>query len=118
MLLVTKILAVLVALEFIYIMYLETFATDSAKTAKVFNMRQEDLQQPSLNTLFKNQGIYNGLLSVLIIVAVFGYGSKIALIWLMLYIIGVALYGAISSQPSILLKQGGLAILTLISCFF
>lgn len=35
---VTKILSVLVALEFIYIFYLETIATTSEKTSKVFGM--------------------------------------------------------------------------------
>lgn len=117
-LLITKILAILVALEFIYIMYLETFATTSDKTAKVFNMRVEELQQPSLNTLFKNQGVYNGFISVLILVAVLGYDSKIATMWLMLYIIVVAIYGGLTSHPSIIVKQGGLAIVTLITCLF
>ena len=113
---ITKILAVLVALEFLYIMYLETFATSSAKTSKVFSMSIEELQKKSVNTLFKNQGIYNGLLSVLILIAVFAFANKIAIILLMSYIILVALYGSITSNPKIILMQGGLAILTLVSC--
>ena len=113
---ITKALAILVAAEFLYIMYLETFATASGQTAKVFGMEQEELKRKSVNTLFKNQGIYNGLLSVLILLAVFGFASKTALVFLLLYIIAVALYGSITSNPKIILMQGGLAILTLFSC--
>ena len=98
----TKVLALLVALEFLYICYLETFATTSARTGQVFGMSREELQRKSVSTLFKNQGVYNGLLAVLILVAVF--------------IVGVAAYGAVSSSPKILLMQGGLPILTLLSC--
>lgn len=113
---ITKILATLVAIEFLYIMYLETFATASDKTSKVFGMAQEELKRKSVNTLFKNQGVYNGLLSVLILIAVFAFTSKSAVIILMCYIIAVALYGSFTSNPKIILMQGGLAILTLISC--
>ena len=40
----TLILASLVALEFFYILYLETIATTSATTARVFGMPQEELE--------------------------------------------------------------------------
>ncbi len=115
---ITTILATLVALEFLYIMYLETFATTSDKTSKVFGMDKEELARKSVNTLFKNQGIYNGLISVLILLAVFVFASKTAVIILMCYIVLVALYGSITSNPKIILMQGGLAILTLISSIF
>ena len=115
---ITKILATLVALEFLYIMYLETIVTTSEKTSKVFGMDKEELERKSVNTLFKNQGVYNGLLAVLILLAVFVFSSKIAVMVLMGYIILVALYGGITSNSKIILMQGGLAILTLISCVF
>ena len=115
---ITKILAVLVAAEFLYIFYLETIATSSEKTSKVFGMEVDELKRDSVNTLFKNQGVYNGLISVLILVAVFVFASKAAVICLMVYIVAVALYGSVTSNPKIILMQGGLAILTLISCAF
>lgn len=112
-----QVLACLVAVEFFYIMYLETFATTSKKTAEVFQMDQEELSRPSVNTLFKNQGIYNGLLAVLNLIAAFALG-KIVLQLVLAYMILVAAYGAVTSQPKILLMQGGLPILTLIVSFF
>ncbi len=115
---ITKILSVLVAAEFIYIFYLETIATTSAKTSKVFGMTTEELSQKNVTVLFKNQGVYNGLISLLILLAVFAFASKAAVICLMVYIVAVALYGSFTSNPKIILMQGGLAILTLISCIF
>ena len=112
-----QVLACLVAVEFFYIMYLETFATTSKKTAEVFQMDQEELSRPSVNTLFKNQGIYNGLLAVLTLIAAFALG-KIVLQLDLADMILVAAYGAVTSQPKILLMQGGLPILTLIVSFF
>lgn len=114
----TKIAATLVALEFFYIMYLETMATTSKKTASVFGMSQEELARKSVNTLFKNQGVYNGLLAVLILLAVFLFASKTAVAILMAYIIIVSAYGSLTSNPKILFMQGGLAMLTLLSCLF
>lgn len=116
--LITIILGTLVALEFLYIMYLETFATTSEKTSKIFGMSVEELKRKSVNTLFKNQGIYNGAFSLLILIAIYIFTSKAALICLMIYIILVALYGSFTSNPKIIIMQGGLAILTLISCLF
>lgn len=113
---ITTILATLVAIEFIYIMYLETFATSSDKTSETFNMEKDELNRQSVNVLFKNQGVYNGLIAVLIFIAVYVFHDKVWTAILMGYIILVALYGSITSNPKILIKQGGLAICTLITC--
>ncbi len=113
---VVTILATLVALEFFFIMYLETFATTSKRTSEVFGLDIQELQRKSVNTLFKNQGIYNGLLGVLILITVFAFQSTTAVMLLMGYIILVAAYGAITSDKKIILTQGGLAIITLIVC--
>lgn len=112
--LMTAVLALAVAAEFLFIFYLETIATTSAHTAKVFGMPQEELARDSVSTLFKNQGVYNALISLLIICALV-FASSRALLALMLYIIAVAAYGAVSSNPKILPMQGGLAILCLLS---
>ncbi len=54
---ISIILTVLVAVLFFYIMYLETFATDSDSTSRVFNISKEELKRPNLNTLDKNANI-------------------------------------------------------------
>lgn len=64
---VTIILSAMVAAEFFYMLYLETFATTSTATVRVFNLSQNELKRPSIRTLFQNQGVYNGLLAVLIL---------------------------------------------------
>ena len=115
---ITIILGILVALEFFYIFYLETMATTSSNTARVFKMEEEELRCSSVTTLFKNQGVYNALIRVLVLIAIFVVPSITWLILLLAYIILVALYGSLTSDKMILLKQGGLAILTLITLLF
>ena len=116
---ITIILIMLVAILFFYIMYLETFATDSDSTSRVFNIAKEELQRPSLNTLFKNQGVYNGLIGVGLLYGIFlSKNSKEIVGLLLVYIILVAIYGGLTSGKKIVLKQGGLPMLALISLFF
>lgn len=105
---------VLVAFEFFYIMYLETFATTSHKTAKVFNIHPEKLAEKEVKNLFKNQGIYNGLIGVGLLYGLVFQPDIIPV--LLVYIILVAIYGAVTVHPKILLTQGGLAIVGLLLC--
>ena len=115
----STILVTLVAMLFFYIMYLETFATDSESTSRVFNITQEELRKTSLNTLFKNQGIYNGLLGVALLYGAFLSKNPVEIVaMLLIYIILVAIYGGLTSDKKIILKQGGLPILALLSLLF
>ena len=63
--LITDILVLLVALEFCFIFYLESIKTSSAKTASVFGMEEEELKRPSVDLLFKNQGVYNLVIALI-----------------------------------------------------
>lgn len=113
---IITILSVLVALEFFYIMYLETFATTSSNTGRVFNMTSDELQNKHVQTLFKNQGIYNGLIAVAVLYTLlFTPNHHNNLLAIMVYIILVGLYGSFSSGDKlIVLKQAGLAIIVAI----
>lgn len=107
------VLSTLVALEFFFIMYLETFATKSARTAKTFSMSRDDLANEKINTLLKNQGVYNGLIGVgILYLLIFTQNYNSTLLAIMFYIILVALYGSFSSgNKAIFFKQGSLAVI-------
>ncbi|QGX44372.1 DUF1304 domain-containing protein [Streptococcus equinus] len=117
MTIITIVLTILVALEHFYIMYLETFATQSKATARVFNMSEEELQRESVASLFKNQGIYNGLIAVFLLYGIFTGNISIVVIFL-LNVILAAIYGSLTADKKIILKQGGLAILALLTFLF
>jgi putative membrane protein len=114
--LLTVIFILLVAVEHLYIMFLETFATTSRHTSKTFSIDVDELSNHHISTLLKNQGAYNGLLAILL-----GYAAiSQNLLWsrlLLGYVILVALFGAWSSDPKILFKQGGLAIVAMLVSF-
>ena len=97
-------------------MYLETFATTSSRTADTFSMSKNDLQNEKVNTLLKNQGIYNGLIGVgILYLLIFTQNYNNSLFAIMLYIILVALYGSFSSgNKSIFFKQGTLAVIVVV----
>ena len=115
---ITTILATLVALEHFYICYLESMATQSDATSRVFNMDKEELGRPSVTSLFKNQGIYNALIGLFLIYGIyFSHGLEIVTIFV-LFVIGAATYGALTADKKIILKQGGPAILAFLSILF
>ena len=106
------------AVLFLYIMLLESFMTDSESTARVFKMSVRDLRGKNLNTLFKNQGIYNGLLGIALLYGTYRPGGNMELSVVILSIMFlVAVYGGLSSDKTIILKQGALPFLSLVSLF-
>ncbi|HEX0411822.1 TPA: DUF1304 domain-containing protein [Streptococcus pneumoniae] len=112
---ITIILTTIVALEHFYIFYLESIATQSDATSRVFNMEKEELAHPSVSLLFKNQGIYKALLGVFLLYGIyFSQNLEIVTIFV-LFVIGAATYGSLTADKKIILKLGGSAILALIS---
>ena len=93
----TTVLAIMVALEHLYIMFLETIVTSSESTSRVFGISVDQLKSKTIATLLKNQGVYNGLIAVLLLVAVWQQDLP----WTRLllgYVVLVALYGSLTRR--------------------
>ena len=114
--LLLSILVLIVALEHLFIMWLE-ITVPSPRAARAFNISLEKLQQPEIRTLFANQGLYNGFLAA---------GLSWSLIWSLFAapdlarplqafflgcVISAALFGAYTSSKKILWVQGAPALL-------
>lgn len=112
----TQIFILLVAAEHLYIMLLETLRTTSEHTARTFSLRREDLNNPHIRTLLKNQGVYNGLLALLLVFSAVG-GDMLWARLLLLFVVCAAAYGSLTSDRRIILRQGGPAILALTVSF-
>ncbi len=67
----TIILATILLWSIFTFFYLESIATQSDATSRVFNMEKEELARPSVSSLFKNQGIYNALLGVFLLYGIY-----------------------------------------------
>ena len=118
MTILSTVLATLVALEFFYILYIETIDTTSDATSRIFNIAKADLKNETINVLLKNQGVYNGLIGLGLLYSVYISSASLEMTRLILINVTlVALYGSVTSNKKIILNQGGLAILALIATF-
>lgn len=108
------ILSLIVAIEHFYILYLEMFAIDSPNTKRIFNLTEDFLQQPKVKVMFANQGLYNSFLGAGIL---FGYAiDNIATVAFFLSCVLIAgIYGAVTANRSIFIKQGLPALLALLA---
>lgn len=59
---ISTLLVLFVAVEHFYIAWLEMTQIPSEKTSELFNMPYEFMEQKRVQTLFSNQGLYNGFL--------------------------------------------------------
>ena len=117
MTIVATILVALVALEHLYILWIEMFAW-TTKGREVFKGALPDELFERTRGLAANQGLYNGFLAAGLI-----WGLTIAdplwslrvQLFFLLCVVTAATYGAMRSRRSILLKQELPAILALIA---
>lgn len=108
--LLSTILVLLVAAEHFYIAWLEMTQIPSEKAAETFKLPYEFMEQKRVQTLFGNQGLYNGFLAVGLLWAQFAapdnavYGATVLFLG---FVLIAAAWGAFSSgNKGILVKQG------------
>ncbi len=113
---VAQILTALVAIEHLYILYIEMFAWETLGR-KTFKGALPDELFAKTKGLAANQGLYNGFLVAGLLwsflIADAEWATNIRIFFLGCVVVA-ALYGAFKSSKSILLKQGLPAILAMI----
>ena len=111
----SKILIAVVALEHLYILYLEMFLWTTPMGLKAFGTTREVAE--SSKTLAANQGLYNGFLAAGLIWGIvhpdFAVGRQIDFFFLGCVIVA-AIYGGITVKRSILVVQGLPALIALV----
>ncbi|OPJ59036.1 DUF1304 domain-containing protein [Clostridium chromiireducens] len=113
---VLDILVIAVAIEHIFIMLLEMFFIKSSVAKRTFNIDSKLLDKKEVRVMFANQGLYNGFLAAGLFWSFFipeSMSTQLKFFFLGCVIIA-AIYGAITSNKNIFIKQGGLAILAII----
>ncbi len=116
---VIKILVALIALEHLYILWLEMFAWTTAGK-RTFRMLPKELFEPT-KILAANQGLYNGFLAAGLIWSLLiqdaAWSRNIALFFVSC-VAAAGIYGGITASKSIVIKQGLPAIATLLAMLF
>jgi putative membrane protein len=116
--LLSKILVGLVAVEHVYILYLEMFLWTSPRTLKTFGNTAEAAETSKV--LAANQGLYNGFLAAGLIWGLVhpnpAVGYQLQVFFLVCVMVA-AIYGGLTAKLSILLVQGLPALLALVILF-
>lgn len=115
MIMASKILIALVAIEHLYILYIEMFAWET-KGKATFKTLSPDLFKPT-KALAANQGLYNGFLAAGLIWSLLienkEWSFNIAVFFLVCVIVA-GIYGAITASKNIFIKQGLPALIALL----
>jgi putative membrane protein len=116
MVLISKILIALVALEHLYILYMEMFAWETLGRKTFKGALSDDLFKPT-KTLAANQGLYNGFLSAGLIWSLFicdgAWSANIAMFFLGCVTVA-GIYGALTASKKIFFVQALPAIIALV----
>lgn len=117
---IAKILIGLVALEHLYILYMEMFAWETLGKKTFKGSLKEELFKPTKG-LAANQGLYNGFLSAgliwSLIITSTSWAENVAIFFLSCVIVA-GIFGAITASPKIFFVQAVPAILALIATLY
>ena len=117
---ISKILIALVALEHLYILYMEMFAWETLGRKTFKGALPDNLFKPT-KTLAANQGLYNGFLSAGLIWSLLiedpTWASHIALFFLGCVAVA-GIYGAITASKKIFFTQALPAIIAVLVLYF
>lgn len=115
----SKILIAFVALEHLYILYMEMFAWETLGKKTFKGSLKDELFKPTKN-LAANQGLYNGFLAAGLLWSLFisdeNWAKNVGLFFLSCVIVA-GIYGAISVSKKIFFVQALPAILALLVLF-
>jgi len=118
---ISFVFALIVSLEHFFIMTLEMFFSTSKTAQKAFGNSEEFLSDPGVQTLFKNQGLYNGFLAAGIIWGLFflpaAFGLQVVIFFVSCVLIA-AIYGGLTANKGIIVKQGIPAFIALLALVF
>ncbi|AXG69528.1 hypothetical protein KORDIASMS9_01751 [Kordia sp. SMS9] len=107
------ILIALVAIEHVYILYIEMFLWTTPKGMKTFGLKSKTFAEET-KTLAANQGLYNGFLAAGLFWSLYTKDISVSLFFIICVCVA-ALYGAYSTKSKrILIVQGTPAFLALI----
>jgi putative membrane protein len=105
----------LVAIEHLYILYLEMFAWTTPRVQRIFGTTPQFARDSK--ALAANQGLYNGFLAAGLLWSLLhpdaAFAAQLQLFFLGCVIVA-AIYGGLTAKRSILLVQGGPALLALL----
>ncbi|AGH37405.1 possible membrane protein [Mannheimia haemolytica PHL213] len=110
-------LVLVVILEHFFIMILEMFMIPSRLAKKSFGLSDDFMAQKQVQTLFSNQGLYNGFLATGLLWAYFIAPQIVqfqASILFLSFVLIAGLWGAYTSNKAILIKQGLPALLAIL----
>lgn len=120
MTIISTVLIAILGVLHIGIMCLEMFASPATQS-RSFDMAPDFVKRPEAQTALKNQGIYNGMLGVLLLLSLFvltGSGQIITARLLSAFVLVVGIYGGFTATRKIFLIQALPGLLALISLFF
>ena len=116
MLVLSSILVGLVALEHLYIVYMEMFAWTTPRVQRVFGTTASFAQDSK--ALAANQGLYNGFLAAGLVWGIIHPEPRIGIqvqIFFLLCVLIAACYGGLTVKRSILVVQGAPALIALLA---